>query len=56
MSNTGKIFILDEIVLHDLRVEVTLKEVRQSIFSMNPLKAPGVDRLHASSIKPIGIL
>lgn len=38
---------LSESILEGLVAEVTLEEVHRSLFSMSPLKAPGVDGLHA---------
>lgn len=43
----GKFPKLSESILAELRAVVTPEEVRRSLFSMSPLKAPEVDGLHA---------
>lgn len=43
----GRFSNLKENALSDLMVEVTLEEVQRSVFNRSPLKAPGVDDLHA---------
>lgn len=44
----GRFPKLEDNVLSDLMVDVTLEEVHCSIFNMRPLKAPVVDRFHAN--------
>lgn len=43
----GRFSRLKSNVITDLLAEVTKEEVRRAVFSMNPLKAPGVDGFHA---------
>lgn len=43
----GCFSIIDEIVIHTLQGLVDDTKIKNSIFSMKPLKAPGVDGLYA---------
>lgn len=52
----GRFPKLDHLILVGLSTEITLEEMRQLIFSMSPLKAPGVDDLYAKFIRQIGKL
>ncbi|KAH9735416.1 putative ribonuclease H protein [Citrus sinensis] len=47
--------ILDAVLTQGLTAPIEDNEIRQTIFSMKPLKAPGVDGLHAISTNPNGI-
>ena len=47
---------IDEYRMTNLANEIEEWEIRQAIFSMSPLKAPGVDGLYAISTKLSGIL
>ncbi|KAB2022495.1 hypothetical protein ES319_D07G215400v1 [Gossypium barbadense] len=43
----GRVPKLEDCLLSVLNVVVTMDEIRQAVFSMAPLKAPGVDGFHA---------
>lgn len=38
---------LNDSIIRELVADVSIEEVCRSVFSMSPLKAPGVDDLHA---------
>lgn len=47
----GRFLALPLVILDVLSAPVTKKDIRTTLFDMKPLKAPGVDGLHATSFQ-----